>query len=186
MAGVTITELKPYRARVAARIKTNANNPTWAILRTRWDALASYCRGCIERRNAGEPYNRWEFRAHQEVVKLAAYVNADELMTMVLSVYLLRVDRPQRFRSDDAFLFQLVRRCMRMTDVNVGVSFNHRIGRSVRVYRECPPRVMGMLGDYLMDVFGTAAALVAELETAHKRQAQADKASLYAALEALQ
>lgn len=186
MTGVSLAELKPYRARITARIKTNAGNPAWAILRTRWEALTSYSLGCIERRNAGEPYNRWEFRAHQEVIKLATYADPDELTVMVLAVYLLRAEQPHRFRSDDAFRFQLVRRCMRMTDVNVGVSYNYKTGRSVRVYRECPPRVIDTLGGYLMEVFGVAAAYVAGLETAYKHETQADKASLYAALEALQ
>lgn len=185
MQGVEVSELKPYRQRIANRIKRNPDNPAWGMLRANWAALADHSRASQARMFRGEPYNRTEARAHQEVIKLADNVKADEVASVVLALYLLQHERPARFPSDEAFMFQLVRRVMRLTDVNVGVSHNSRTGRAVRVYRDLPPRVTRLLGGWLVEVYGRAGLYIASLETAEMDRSAARTAKLDAALEAL-
>lgn len=185
MAGVEVGELKPYRQRIASRIKRNPNSHVWGMLRANWTALTDHSRAFRASLFQGEPYNRNEARAHQEIIKLAGNVKPDEIANVVLALYLLQHERPARFPSDEAFTFQLVRRVMRLTDVNVGVSHNSRTGRAVRVYRDLPPRVTRLLGGWLAEVYGRAGLYIAGLETAEMDRAAAHTAKLDAALEAL-
>ncbi|MBN3790439.1 hypothetical protein [Burkholderia sp. Ac-20353] len=182
MAGVEAGELKPYRQRIANRIKRNTDSPVWGMLRANWAALADHSRASQARMYQGEPHNRSEARAHHEVIKLADNVETDEIASVVLALYLLQHERPARFPSDEAFMFQLVRRVMRLTDVNVGVSHNSRTGRAVRVYRDLPPRVTRRLGEWLVEVYGRAGLYIAGLETAEMDRAAAQTAKLNEAL----
>jgi hypothetical protein len=45
----------------------------------------------------GEPYNRNEARAHQEVIKLGDTVAADDIANVAMALYLLQHERPARF-----------------------------------------------------------------------------------------
>lgn len=185
MDGVQATELKPYTARVSSRMRKNEGSRVWEILRANWRALADHSRGCQARILQGEPYNRTEARAHNEFVKLDDAVEPLEIMKVVMALYLLQHERPSRFPSDDAFRFQLVRRVIRLTDINVGVSHNHKTGRAVRVYRDLPPRVSRLLGSWLAEAFGGAGVYLAGLDTTEKRSASTKAAELQAALESL-
>ncbi|MDN7877764.1 hypothetical protein [Burkholderia aenigmatica] len=185
MTGVEAGELRPYRQRIANCIKRNAKNPVWGMLGANWSALTDHSRAFHALMYQGEPYNRSEARAYQEVVKLADNVKADEIANVVLALYLLQHERPTRFSSDDAFMFQLVRRVMRLTDVNVGVSHNSMTGRAVRVYRDLPPRVTRLLGRWLAEVYGRAGLYIAGLETAAMDRAAARAVELNDALGAL-
>lgn len=185
MKGIEASELKPYVARVNSRMRKNQGSRVWEILRANWSALADHSRGCQARMFQGEPYNRTEARAHGEITKLADAVEPVEVMKVVMALYLLQRERPARFPCDDAFRFQLVRRVIRLTDINVGVSHNHKTGRAVRVYRDLPPRVSRLLGYWLAEVFGGAGVYLAEREAAGKYQAAAKTAELHTALEAL-
>jgi hypothetical protein len=185
MDGVEAGELKSYRQRITQRIKRNPNSPVWGMLKANWAALVEYSRASQARIYQGEPYNRNEARAHQEVIKLGDTVAADDIANVVMALYLLQHERRARFPSDDAFVFQMVRRVMRLTDVNVGISHNHRTGRAVRVYRDLPPRVTKRLGAMLVAVYGQAGLYLAALEAAEMGQATAKAVKLNEALEAL-
>ncbi|WP_175914583.1 hypothetical protein [Burkholderia metallica] len=185
MTGVEAGELRPYRQRIANCIKRNSQSPVWGMLGANWSALTDHSRELHARMYQGEPYNRSEARAYQEVVKLADNVKADEIANVVLALYLLQHERPTRFPSDEAFMFQLVRRVMRLTDVNVGVSHNSMTGRAVRVYRDLPPRVTRLVGRWLVEVYGRAGLYIAGLETAAMDRAAARAVELNDALGAL-
>jgi hypothetical protein len=185
MQGVEASELRPYRQRITQRVKRNPNSPVWGMLKANWAVLVEHSKACQARLYQGEPYSRNEARAHHEVIKLGDAVAADDIANVVMALYLIQHERPARFPSDDAFVFQMVRRVMRLTDVNVGVSHNARTGRSVKVYRDLPPRVTKRLGAMLVEVFGLAALYVAALETAEVDRAAAKAVKLNQALEAL-
>jgi hypothetical protein len=155
------------------------------MLKANWTALVEFSRASQVRIYHGEPYNRNEARAYQEVIKLGDTVAADDIANVVMALYLLQHERRARFPSDDAFVFQMVRRVMRLTDVNVGISHNHRTGRAVKVYRDLPPRVTKRLGAMLVAVYGQAGLYLAALETAEMDRATAKAVKLNEALEAL-
>lgn len=185
MKGVEASELKPYRQIIAQRTRRNANNPVWEILRANWAALADHSRAYHAGMQRGEPYNRTDARVHQEVIKLDISVASEDIANVVMALYLYRKQRPTRFPSEEAFRFQLVRRVMRLTEVNVGVSFNQSTQRAVRVYRDLPPRATRRLGQFLIEVYGAAGEYVAGLEAAEKARATVEKVKLHDALEAL-
>jgi hypothetical protein len=182
MKGVTVMELSTYRKRVVLRMKTNAANPAWHMMEANWAAMADYSRACLARIDAGEAFNRWTARAHREVVKLANNVETTDLISMVSAVYLLREENPHRFPTDAAFNVQLVRRCRGMTDVNVGVGWNHKTQKASRAYRDMPPRANQLLGATLNAVFGAAGLTVARLETSYRVKQEDQKVQLNEAL----
>src|SRR5437867_818012 len=118
--GVTAQELKPYRLRVRARIRKNANGKAWAILRERWNAVLSAARQTEATYETGRAYARHDRQALQELLKLDSRVPLDTIIETVLAMYMLQQDLPHRLKSDAAFDFQLARRVRALTDVNAG------------------------------------------------------------------
>ncbi|MFM0607665.1 hypothetical protein PQR05_24350 [Paraburkholderia sediminicola] len=129
--------------------------------------------------------NRYEVRAHREVVKLADNVNTADIIETVLALYTLQQFQPKRFLSDETFRFALVWRVTRLTDINISECWNSNTGKVGRVYRNMAPRAIRLLADMVQQVFAVAALAVAELEFADINRTAASKAKLHDALEAL-
>jgi hypothetical protein len=182
---VTVQELSQYRKTVKKRIKLNASNPVWGHLEANWRAAADHSRAAIDQYEAGVASNRYELRAHREVVKLAENVNTADIIETVLALYTLQQFQPKRFLSDETFRFALVWRVTRLTDINVSECWNSNTGKVGRVYRNMAPRAIRLLADVLQQVFAVAALAVASLEFADIHRAAASKAKLHDELEAL-
>ncbi|MDR5731271.1 hypothetical protein QCE47_02760 [Caballeronia sp. LZ025] len=185
-SGITVPEVKPFIKRVKARINANETNPTWSLLAARWESMVDISRAYVTQMKSGAAFNRYEARAHQAILNLANTVDASDVTTMALGMYMLREEQGRRFHSDEAFTFQLVRRVMLMSDVHVGTGWNPKTGKTFRVYKEPSPRVTRIIGGLLQEVFGTVGLYVASLEAADKRKQEQQTAELHAALEALQ
>jgi hypothetical protein len=182
---VTVHELKPYRARVRARAQKNADNPTWSILAERWNELVLAARETERERLSGKPYHRHEMEAAHEIIKLAQAVEGQEIIETVAAMYLMQEDRPYRFKSDDAFRTQLVRRVRGLTLTNAGEYFDHRSGKVKRVYRDAKSGTVAALARYLSVTFGGAGLHVARLEATETEAEAKERAHLHAALAAL-
>lgn len=170
--GVTKAELLPYLAVVHQRRAKNPNSPVWGNIESRWFTLVDHCRRVADAYLGGKATNRHERQACQEVVKLAEHVAASEVVDTALALYLMHEQAPRRFRSDDAFRCQLVRRLRGLTDVNAGTWFDHGTGKVKRVYRDLPANTSVVMGTMLAEVFGVVGLLLArkEQEDAEKRR----------------
>ncbi|WP_151005925.1 hypothetical protein [Methylobacterium soli] len=124
---------------VQARIEKNQGNPAWDLCEARWCALVSHAQRLVTARHAGQAGSRFERIAAQEIVKLAANVEASVVMETTFAMFLLENEQPRRFRSDASFRFQLVRRLRGLSEVNAGVWFNAATGKTKRAYRELAP-----------------------------------------------
>lgn len=161
---VTKGELRPYLTAVDAVVDRNTDSPLWELAGQRWDALVRHCQATVAAYWAGKPMRRWDRLAAEEIVKLAEHVDAQVVLRMVCAVYLLQERDPRRFRSDDAFRHQLVRRCRGLTDVNAGTWFDNATGRVKRAYRDLAPKAALAMGGMLAEVLGPVGTKIAQLD----------------------
>ena len=183
--GVTKEALKPYVAIVRARIAKNFDSPAWATCDARWLALVDHARGIHGAAQRGLPGNRNERLAASAVLKLAPHVEPREVVETALAMYLMQDQETRRFRSDAAFLVQLVRRVMRLSEVSADEWPDARTGRIRRAYRDFPPAAAAIIGQWLADALGLAGLHVAKLERADVEKAQQDRADFHKALTGL-
>lgn len=89
----------------------------------------------------------------------------------------------RRFLSDRAFDFQLSRRVRALSDVNAaGTYFDHKTGKTKRVYRDVLPGTLMALAEPLKAAFGVAGLYLAELDKRDEKSKAAKKMELISAL----
>jgi hypothetical protein len=180
--GVTKEALRPYTALVKARIARNAANAIWATCDARWLAIQDHARGILGAAESGLPGARNERVAAAAVTKLAEHVEPREIVVTVLAMYLMQDQEPRRFRSDDAFRVQLVRRVMRLSEVSAGVWQDRRTGRVRRTYRDFAPAAAAVIGQWFAEALGVAGLHLAKLELADAENSRTAKLDFHKAL----
>lgn len=168
--GVTVLELKPFYARIAARKAKNPSSPTWDLLRGRWEALTGHAKAPLASYSNGALAVSYERQTAQQLVALHNSVSSDDVVDTALAMFLMWESLPNRFQSDKAFAFQLCRRVRGLSDVNKGSHYNVKEGRLKRTYTDVPPRVLGCFGASLKVAFGMAGMRLVELD---KKEAEA-------------
>jgi hypothetical protein len=185
-SGVTVYELRPLYQRVKARMKKNADNPTWAILESRWEALVGIAKGELARYQAGAAMSTHEVEAWANIEQVGVAVTSTDVIETVLALYLLQEEHPHRFKSDEAFSGQLVRRFRTLAPSNSGEHYDHKSGKNRKVYRDAKPRTIAILAGLLQETFGAAGLTVARLEQRERTGKAEDQQSFHAALEGLE
>lgn len=183
---ITKAELKPYVAQVRRRVARNAENATWSHCEARWRAIVELARGVVAEAERGQAGNRHERSAAAEVVRLGAAIGAVEIMETVFALYLLQEAEPRRFRSDDAFLTQLVRRLRGLVEANAEVWTNKATGQTKRAYRELAPRAAMIIARWVVTALGGVGVHLARLEARDKAEQQASRQELAEAMRDLQ
>jgi hypothetical protein len=183
--GITKAAIEPYLKRVRARIKKNEHSSAWVALDDRWRAIVERAQQIEATYFAGRPGNRDERQAAHEVVKLGGDVAARSVVEIVFAVVMMLEAEPQRFRSDQGFRTQLVRRVRALTDVNFGEHYNHKTAKVKRVYRDLPPRATAIMGQWLAEALGGAGLHVARLERSEMEQKASEREELHKALREL-
>lgn len=179
---MTVAELRPFLKAVRERIEKNADKPLWPMLEARWGALVDTARGTLADYQQGRVGQRHHLKAAQELVKLSGEVEARDAAEMIGALYLLADDQRPRFRSDRAFMFQLVRRVRSLTDVNAGEYYNPKTGKQKRVYRDVSPKTAEVLGAMLVEVFGVVGLQFAKLEREEGEAKEKARAGYHAAV----
>ena len=123
--------------------------------------------------------------AADHIRRLAAQVPAQTVIDTALAMFVMREVRPQRFKSDKAFDFQLARRVRALTDSNAGTYFDHETGKTKRVYRDIVPATLERLALPLKEAFGVAGVQLAALDERDRKKKDNDKLRLVAALKEL-
>lgn len=181
---VTKATLKPFLKQVTLRRERTAEAPAWAKMDGQWATLAGRCQGALKV-FATRAHHRPTRIACQEVVKLARTVESREVVDTVLAMFLMQDQQPHRFRSDRAFIAQLVRRVRGLTDVNCGVWTNPSTGRPKRAYLDLPPSVVELMGRLLVENLGPAGVYIAKLERQDEEEQRKRSLDLAQALEEL-
>jgi hypothetical protein len=181
--GVSVFELKPYRARTAARRAKNPTNPTWALLVARWEALTAHAAARLDAVAMGVPGPSYERQAAEQLVTLRDAVSADAVVDVALAMFAMAENRPARFKSDKAFDIQLSRRVRGLAEANASSHWDAKEGRMKRTYRDVPPRVMASMAESLKLAFGVAGMRLAALDQKDADGVQAERRMLHDALE---
>ena len=184
--GITKPQLKPYLEAVRRRMAKNADNPTWKTMEGNWLALVEYAHAELTTYKQGAGHIRQHRLAYEEIVKLAKGVTPAEVVHTVLALYLMAEQEPRRFRLDEGFRFQLVRRVRPLTDVNQGTWYDHKVRRVKRVYRDTAPKTTAYIGELLAETLGAAGIHLARLEQARSDARRQEAKALWSDLEKLQ
>lgn len=168
---ITKAELKPFIAAVRRRVEKNAENAVWSHAEARWQVVVDHARGLVAEAESGRAGSSVERRAASEVLRLAADVDARAVMEAVFAMYLLQEADPRRFRSDDAFRAQLVRRVRGLVEANARSWVAPGTGKAKRAYVELAPRAAMNLARWLVDAFGGIGLHLARME-ARDREAE--------------
>jgi hypothetical protein len=134
------------------------------MLCARWEAVIDIAKAEEARYLTGVAHNHYEAEAWFNVVKIGTNASAMEVIEVALAMYLLQVENPRRFQSDNAFGGQLVRRVRTLAPISVGSYYDHKARRAKSVYRDAKPKTTAILARILQDTFGVAGLTVARLE----------------------
>lgn len=182
---ITMEHLRPHLEAVRGWQARNPESPAWAILAGRWETLVGHARSVIASRAAGRVSIRYEVRAAELLLNVADAAAPEQVVRVALGLYLLRDSRPALFPDDRGFLFTLVRRVRKLSPLAVGQHWNHKQRRMVAVYRDPPPKVTAVLGEWLTECFGPAGIQLAGLERQRALQQEQERQRLADALEHL-
>jgi hypothetical protein len=177
--------LKPYIELVRKRFQANPDSNAMAETEKRWFDLIRQCQSVVVSYYQGHPSQRNRREASQELIKIAEEVSTVDVIETVLAMYLLADSDPRRFRSDEAFLYQVVRRVRALTEVNVGRWYDYKTQRNKRVYRDLTPKTTQQMGTMLISTLGVAGLCMARLEQATSASSKAAEADYYETLASL-
>lgn len=158
--GLKATEYGPYRDAIRRIWEANEASPLWEVIRARWGRCVGHAQAALGQRDSGVPSQRHAVRAAEEVLKMDRNVPFISLACTSLAMYVLQSDHPRRFRDDEAFRFQLVRKVRGLDALAVYKTWNHKRRASHWVYRDMPPRAVRVMADYLAAAFGEAGLLL--------------------------
>jgi len=183
--GVTKADLKPYADMVRRRILANPGSPAWDRMEARWAALVRHCQDVISSYEGGFATAAPKLRAAEEIVRLDGLVPArDVVATAAAMVVMDRLD-PHRFRGDQAFRTQLVRRVRGLSEVNATTYRDWATGKSRRTYRELAPRSADVMGAWLQETLGVLGFHIARLVQEEAQAKRKEDQDLFDALVAL-
>jgi hypothetical protein len=164
----------------------NADSHAWALIAGRWEALADRARSILAGRDGGHVFQRHAARAAELLLSVAAAATPHEVTTVALALYLLRDAEPILFPEDRGFLFTLARRVRKLCPLAVGHYWSQKDQRMTAVYKDPPPQVTAVLGQWLAECFGPAGLQLAGLERQRAQRETQERHRLADALEALQ
>lgn len=182
---ITKAELRPYGVLVEARKAKNPDSEAWRLLSSRWTAVVDGAGVTLQRYAEGQVSNRIALRAAHQIVTVASATEPWEVVRTVLAMYLMRDQQPRRFTSDIAFNFQMVRRVRGLAPANAGTYWDPKEGRSRRVYRDVPPRVVAAMAQVLNDALGAAGLMLAQKQRQETDKAAEERHRLADAMESL-
>lgn len=175
-AAVRPSDLAPLLKRIAARRKANPESPSWSLLAARWSTLTGYAERFLDEVvDAGEAHNKYERMAAEYVRTVARQADGQRVVDTALAVFMLCCASPFRFKSDTAVEYQASRRVRALSDVHIATYWSQPQQRTVRLYRDAPPRALAVLGAWLRQTFAAPAALLWELEARPKEDEEAKK-----------
>ena len=180
--GISAAVLKPYQRRVRARIEKNRDNPAWTQLERRWLDVVDHAKRILGQFEAGRAGLTVELKAAHAVTRIADEASPRDVVVMALAMFVLLTSEPRRFKSDAGFRFQLVRRVRALGDVNAGLSYDHRSGKTQRVYKELAPKAVTVIGQWLAEAFGAGGMRVGQLELEDEQRQAIEWQDLFKAL----
>lgn len=168
-AGLRVTEFEPYRAAMRRLWRANEASPLWEVVRARWGRCVASAQAVLGQHAAGFAGSRHAVRAAQELVKLDSNVDFETLACTALALHVHAADHPYRFKDDQAFRFQLVRKVRGLDELAIYRTWNHKRRATHWVYRDLAPGAVRILAEFLGVAFGEAGLLLRDHAKARPR-----------------
>jgi hypothetical protein len=146
--------------------------PVLTQLEARWRAVITYAEG-VRQEARSKPMVRYRREAAVETLRIGKSVEAKDLIETVLAMYVMQDQEPRRFKSDQAFKTQLVRRVRGLTRLNADAWTDAATGRQKLVYRDLSQRTVTIMGDWIAEALGPAGLMFARLERKDHEKKQA-------------
>jgi len=143
-------------------------------------------RDLLAARDAGRSGLSVEWQAAELLRQVADTVEAREVTSMCLALYLMRDAEPSRFADERSFRFTLCRRVRKLSPLAFATYWSHKAQRMTALYRYPAPRVSALTGEWLAQCFGPAGLQLAAMERKRAQEKAQEGQRLGAALEALQ
>jgi hypothetical protein len=161
--GVTKADLKVYRHIVESRLEKNKDKPLLTQLEARWGAVMTYAESVREEARS-KPMVRYRREASIEMLRIGNNVEPRDVIETVLAMYVMQDQEPRRFKSDQAFRTQLVRRVRGLTRLNADAWTDAKTGQRKLVYRDLGQRTVTIMGGWIAEALGPAGIMFARLE----------------------
>jgi hypothetical protein len=168
--GITKAELKVNRNIVKARLEKNKDKPLLTQLEGRWGAVLTYA-STVREEAQSKPMVRYRREASIETLRIGNNVKPRDVIETVLAMYVMQDQEPRRFKSDQAFRTQIVRRVRGLTWLNADVWTDAKTGKRKLVYRDLSQRTVTIMGGWIAEALGPAGIMFARLERKdHERE----------------
>lgn len=179
-------DVAPWVKLVAKRQADNPTSEAWAILRSRWQAIADAAAQSLAAVDAGKVYQRHEATAAKLLRGVADAAPADTVVCTAMGAVMHRWADPRRYLSDQAALYQLARQVLRLAPTSTGRYWDHKARVSRTVRKEVPPKVLARIASILNDAFGGPAAQLYAIEQSRVPPEEVERRKLADALKGLQ
>jgi hypothetical protein len=171
--GVTKADLKVYRHIVEARLEKNKDKPILTQLEARWGAVLTYA-ATVREAARSKPMVRYRREAAIETLSISKNVQPRDVIETVLAMYVMQDQEPRRFKSDQAFKTQMVRRVRGLTRLNADAWTDTKTGKRKIVYRDLSQRTVTIMGGWIAEALGPAGIMFARLERKdHEKEQEA-------------
>ncbi len=171
--GITKADLKVYRHIVNARLEKNKDKPLLTQLEARWGAVLTYA-STVREEARSKPMVRFRREAAIETLRIGNNVKPRDVIETVLAMYVMQDQEPRRFKSDQAFRTQMVRRVRGLTRLNADAWTDAKTGKRKLVYRDLSQRTGAIIGGWIAEALGSAGIMFARLERKdHEKEQEA-------------
>jgi hypothetical protein len=117
---------------------------------------------------------RYRREAAVETLRIGKNVQPRDVIETVLAMYIMQDQEPRRFKSDQAFRTQMVRRVRGLTRLNADAWTDATTGKRKLVYRDLSQRTVTIIGDWIAEALGPAGIMFARLERKdHEKEQEA-------------
>lgn len=148
--GIAVGELQGHRKAIERFInRRDDRDRVWSVIEAHWRAFAEWAQGELREMTTGLTYHKPTKDALESIRNVADTNEPREVMLTLMALFKLWYEKPQRFRSDRAAMFQAARALRSITDVHVEKYRNGNTGKLHRVFRDMSPRVLTILGQWL-------------------------------------
>ncbi|CAO4136211.1 hypothetical protein [Methylorubrum extorquens] len=180
--GITKAHLKPYIEIIRAKRAKHPDNKAWLMMEAKWNNLVDRCQETL----ANIPYmNAYNRRGMREIRKVGIHVEPSKVVDTILGMYLMDYLEGRRFKSDQAFRFQLVRRVRGLTTLNSKSWPDKNGGKPKIAYDKLPPKASKVIATLINESLGSAGATIAKIVKEDDEKERQERLEYYNALEGL-
>lgn len=180
--GITKGQLKPYVEMIRGKRSKHPDNKAWVMMEAKWNSLVDRCQETL----ASLPYmNAYNRMGMKEIWKIGIHVEPSKVVDTILGMYLMEYLERRRFKSDQAFRFQLVRRVRGLTTLN-SKSWPDKAGGKPKIaYDKLPSKASKFIATLINESLGSAGVTIAKIVKEDDEKERQERLGYFNALEGL-